>query len=326
MMVPVDDRPLATLSLDLDNEWAYLKTRGDDSWTTLPSYLHRAIDHGLDLFDQLGVQITWFVVGQDAEVARHHDALRSLVASGHEIGNHSFHHEPWINTATPEQLVGEFERAESAIESATGVRPDSFRGPGYAMSPTLLDVLASRRYRYDASSLPTVIGPLARTYYFRRSRLDDRQRAERAALFGSWRDATRPLRPYRWRTPSGPLLELPVTVLPGARVPFHISYVLYLASRSPVVAERYFRSGLLLCRRLGIAPSILVHPLDLLGGDEVTSLDFFPAMRMPGERKRALVAGWLTTVRDRFDVQPLGVHAERLRGSVLREFDVARAV
>ncbi len=325
MMVRVDDRPLATLSLDLDNEWAYLKTRGDATWKALPSYLDRAVEHGLHLFDQLGVHATWFVVGQDAELAHHHDALRSLVVAGHEVGNHSFHHEPWINTATADELVDEFERSEAAIESATGVRPDAFRGPGYAMSPTLLETLAARGYRYDASSLPTVVGPIARSYYFRRSHLDASQRAERAALFGSWRDATRPLKPYRWRTPSGPLLELPVTVLPGARVPFHVSYVLYLASRSPAVADRYFASGLALCRRLGIVPSILVHPLDLLGGDEVTSLDFFPAMRIPGALKRTLVAGWLTRLGSRFDVQPLGVHAERLRPALLREFDVGRA-
>ncbi len=325
MMVSVNDRPLATLSLDLDNEWAYLKTRGDDTWAALPSYLDRAVGHGLAVFTDLGVRATWFIVGQDAELPQHHDALRSLVAAGHEVGNHSFHHEPWINAATLDQLAGEFDRTEAAIESATGVRPEGFRGPGYAMSPTLLTVLAARHYRYDASSLPTVVGPLARAYYFRRSRLDERQRAERAALFGSWHDAARPLKPYRWRTPSGPLLELPVTVLPGARVPFHISYVLYLAMRSPTLANRYFSSGLALCRRLGVVPSILLHPLDVLGGDEVTNLDFFPAMRIPGARKRELVAGWLVTLRDRFEVQPLGVHAARLQGAVLREFDVARA-
>ena len=32
-------RPVATLSLDLDNLWSYLKTRGDRSWRSLPSFL-----------------------------------------------------------------------------------------------------------------------------------------------------------------------------------------------------------------------------------------------------------------------------------------------
>ncbi len=317
-------RPIASLSLDLDNEWAYLKTRGAE-WTSLPSYLDRAVHHGLGLCDRLDVTITWFIVGQDAEIPAHHSALSALVAEGHEIGNHSFHHEPWIHTADRDAVVTEMARAEAAIESACKVWPRAFRGPGYAMSPTLLEVLAERGYEYDASSLPTVIGPLARAYYFRQTRLDDQQRAERSALFGSWSDATRPLKPYRWRTSAGSLLELPVTVLPGARVPFHVSYVLYLAQRSPKAASAYFAAGLALCRRLGVSPSILVHPLDLLSGDEVRSLDFFPAMQMPSSTKRRLVEGWLRRLTDEFEVVPLRSVAESLGGALLREIDVEGA-
>jgi peptidoglycan/xylan/chitin deacetylase (PgdA/CDA1 family) len=315
-------RPTATLSLDLDNEWSYLKTHGDASWVDLPSYIDRAVGHGLELCAQLGVTITWFLIGQDAEVRAHHEALRSLIEAGHEIGNHSFHHEPWIHRADRTAVAAELTRAEDAIEAATDVRPDCFRGPGYAMSPILLTELAARGYRYDASSLPTVIGPLARAYYFRRARLSSDQREQRSALFGSWSDARRPLKPYRWRTAQGSLLELPVTVLPGARVPFHISYVLYLAARSPAVARRYFLGGLALCRRLGVTPSILVHPLDLLGGDDVASLAFFPAMSLPGAKKRDLVAGWLADLCGRFDVVTLGEHAATLNGALLRELDV----
>lgn len=49
---------------------------------------------------------------------------------------------------------------------ATGKRPVGFRGPGYSLSPTVLDVLAERGYEYDCSTLPTYIAPLARAYYF----------------------------------------------------------------------------------------------------------------------------------------------------------------
>ena len=36
-------KPLASLSLDLDNEWSYLKTHGDVSWEALPSHLDVAV-------------------------------------------------------------------------------------------------------------------------------------------------------------------------------------------------------------------------------------------------------------------------------------------
>lgn len=304
-MTVVRTRPAATLSLDLDNEWSYLKTHGDASWVELPSYLDRAVDHGLALCSALDVRITWFVVGQDAAIDAHRESLARLVAAGHEVGNHSYHHEPWIHAADRSAVAVELDRAEDAIELATGIRPDAFRGPGYAMSPVLLHELARRGYRYDASSLPTIIGPLARAYYFRRTRLDTHQRAERAALFGSWRDARRPLRPYRWKTAPRALLELPVTVVPGARVPFHVSYVLYLAARSQRLARAYFVTALGLCKAAHVAPSILLHPLDLLGGDEVQSLAFFPAMGMRGADKRDFVETILAAFVAEFDVGPL---------------------
>ena len=32
-------KPVASLSLDLDNKWSYMKTHGDSGWDTYPSYL-----------------------------------------------------------------------------------------------------------------------------------------------------------------------------------------------------------------------------------------------------------------------------------------------
>ena len=44
------------------------------------------------------------------------------------------------------------------------------------------------------------------------------------------------------------LLEIPVTTMPGVRTPIHMSYVLYLAQRSELVALRYsFATALRLC-------------------------------------------------------------------------------
>jgi len=40
----------------------------------------------------------------------------------------------------------------------------------------VLDVLVRRGYRFDASTLPTYIGPLARAYYFMTAKLQREQR------------------------------------------------------------------------------------------------------------------------------------------------------
>ncbi len=97
-------RPLASISLDLDNLWTYLKIRGEERWSERPSYLDVFVPHALDVLDRLGLKITFFIVGADAEQARNGPALRSIVEAGHEVGNHSFEHEPWLNEYSRDQL------------------------------------------------------------------------------------------------------------------------------------------------------------------------------------------------------------------------------
>src|SRR3954453_9401242 len=220
-------KPLASLSLDLDNEWSYLKTHGDATWVDYPSYLDVVVPRVLPLLSDLGLTITWFIVGQDATAPYNRQPLAAIAAAGHEIGNHSFRHEPWLHTYEDAEVRDELTRAEEAIEDATGFHPVGFRGPGYSLSDRVLETLVERGYRYDCSTLPTIIGPIARLIYFRTSKLDAAQRAARADLFGHASEALRPLRPYRWAVGDG-LVEIPVTVVPGVRVPMHVSYLLAL--------------------------------------------------------------------------------------------------
>jgi peptidoglycan-N-acetylglucosamine deacetylase len=310
-------KPLASLSLDLDNEWSYLKTHGDVAWEALPSYLDVAVPRALDLLASLDLTITFFVVGQDAALDRNHEAIAALSRAGHEIGNHSFHHEPWLHKYSEDQVRDELARTEAALSALSGTVPVGFRGPGYSLSPTVLKVLSERGYLYDASTLPTVVGPLARAFYFRSSKLDAKQREERSDLFGSAAEALRPLAPYRWDVGTDGIIEIPVTTFPGIRVPFHVSYLLYLAGRSPALARSYFRTGLLACRATRVAPSILLHPLDLLGADDVGSLSFFPGMAMSGKDKRVLVSGFLALLAERYEICTMGEHAASIAGSTL---------
>lgn len=306
-------RPLASVSLDADNLWSYLKVHGDGAWQSWPSYLDRLVPLALETLSALDLRVTFFVVGRDAELAPDRAVLRELTARGHEVGNHSYHHEPWLHRYTAAQLDDEIRRAEDAIADATGSRPTGFRGPGFSWSPALLEVLAARGYRYDASTLPTFIGPLARAYYFRTARLSREERAERALLFGSVRDGFRPVRPYRWELPSGRrLLEIPVTTIPGIRLPFHLTYLLYLSRISERLMSAYLRSAIAACRLTGVAPSFLLHPLDLLSGEDVPELRFFPGMDLPSARKRELFLRTLTVLRDAFTLVPMGMQAAAL--------------
>ncbi len=306
-------RPCASVSLDLDDLWTYLKIHGDPEWTARPSYLPDFLPLALDTLARLGVRITFFVVGFDATVPGNRDVLREITRRGHEVGNHSFEHDSWLYQWDRNRLAAELSRTETALAEVCGQRPLGFRGPGFSWSPALLELLKERGYLYDASTLPTWIGPLARAYYFRSTRLSPEQRAQRKALFGRWGDGLRPVGPYHWHFPDGgTLLEIPVTTIPVIKVPFHLSYLLYLAGYSEGLMERYFRVALGWCRLWRVTPSFLLHPLDLLGGDLVPGLRFFPGMQLPTQRKLRLFERVLRMLGDRFTIVPMSVQALEL--------------
>ena len=139
-------KPLASLSLDLDNKWSYMKTHGDKGWESFPSYLGVVIPRFLGILKKHNLKITVFVVGQDAALGENVPFLKLIAKDGHEIGNHSFHHEPWLHRYTRSaDRSRRSRRAEEQIERATGKRPRGFRGPGFSLSGAVLDVLEAAR-------------------------------------------------------------------------------------------------------------------------------------------------------------------------------------
>jgi hypothetical protein len=304
----------ASVSLDLDNLWSYLKIHGSDAWVSRPSYLDRFVPYMLEVLERLNLKITFFIVGVDAAESRNHAALRSLVDAGHEVGNHSFEHEPWLHLYTREQLDKEIGDADAAIEAATGRRPVGFRGPGFSWCPELLSVLEARGHGFDASTLPTYLGPLARAYYFWTAKLTPEEREKRKSLFGKFADGLRPVKPYYWSLEGGKqLLEIPVTTMPGFKTPFHFSYLAYLARFSEGLMMAYLRTALAACRATGTEPSFLLHPLDVIGGDQAPELAFFPGMDMPSARKTALLEKVLRVLGEHYELVSMGEHAARIK-------------
>ncbi len=305
--------PPASLSLDFDNLWTYMKIHGDAGWESFPSYLDTLVPIVLDRLKRHGLTITCFLVGQDAALDRNREALAELARQGHEIANHSFSHEPWFHEYDRARVEQEIMSAEEHIERVTGQRPRGFRGPGFSLSRDAVLVLERRGYDYDASTLPTFLGPLARAYYFWTTRdMPEEERRKRRKLYGSVKDGLRPLKPYLW---PGGLLEIPVTTMPVLRVPFHLSYLVYLAGYSRTAFRAHLRLALALCRLRGVQPSFLLHPLDFLGGDRVKELSFFPGMAMPTERKLELFDEAIGILGSAFRLVTMEEHAHIARQS-----------
>ena len=318
-------RPLAPLSLDLDNKWSYLKTHGDSSWESFPSYYDIVVPRVLSILDELGITITFFVVGKDAEVPEHREHLQSIVASGHDVGSHSYLHEPWLHLYQREQLRADLEQAHAAISQATGVEPRGFRGPGFSLSNDTLVELRRLGYTYDATVFPNLLNPVGRAYYFMTSDLTPEEKEQRKALFGTLADARRPNVPFEWDLGSDRLTEIPVTTVPGIRIPFHFSYLIYLAAISEGAAVAYLRSALRLCRLRGVAPSLLLHPLDFMGADDDSELSFFPGMKMRSGRKLEIVVRCLKLLTDRYEVVSFDRYLPAIEGLRTRVPDLVGA-
>jgi peptidoglycan/xylan/chitin deacetylase (PgdA/CDA1 family) len=279
-------------------------------WQSYPSYFEVFIPYVLDLLKRHDLRITFFIVGKDATLDRNKEALSLLTKNGHSVGNHSYNHEPWLHLYSKREIEWEIRETESAIEAVSGQVPRGFRGPGFSWSYTLLKVLIERAYLFDAATLPTWIGPLARFYYFRTAKLSRIERDKRDLLFGRVSDAVLRLRPYFWKISGNePLLEIPVTTIPVVRTPFHLSYLLYLYRASPALMGAYLKSAILLCKATGTQPSFLLHPLDVLTGDLVPSLRFFPGMDLAGAQKRDVFDYVLKTLGRHYRLVDMYTHA-----------------
>lgn len=315
----MSSKPLASLSLDLDNKWSYLKTHGDPNWDSYPSYLDLVTPRFLDFMSNHRQKMTVFVVGQDAELEKNKAPLNWIVQDDHEIGNHSFLHEPWMHRYTPTQIQDEFSRTEKAIKNAVGVTPVGFRGPGYTYSDEVLRTLIQRGYEYDCSTFPTYLGPLARAYYFMTARFSSDQKQERKSMFGTLKDGLQSNRPYHWVEGPNKLVEIPVTTFPIFKVPIHASYLVFLARVSPLLAKSYFWSAVKLARLTGIGPSFLLHPLDFLGPEDDDDLSFFPGMDVPATIKIDLLNSVLNSLNGSFELVTMRDHAHALRERDLRQ-------
>jgi len=302
-------KPIASISLDLDNQWSYMKIHGDEGWDKYPSYFNIFVPHVLNVLDELDLKITFFIVGKDTESEENRKYLRMITERGHEVGNHSYNHESWLQTYSYERIEKEIRDAEEAIEKVTGQRPIGFRGPGFSWSKDLLKVLESRGYKYDASTLPTYLGPIARMYYFKKSNLSKEEKKARKELFGKFSEGFRKLKPYQWNLENGKTItEIPVTTMPVFKLPFHLSYLIYLGNISMPLMKLYLSTAINMCKITNTPISFLLHPLDLIGGDQIKELAFFPGMNVTSDKKVEIFKQVINSLKKHYEIVNMDQH------------------
>jgi hypothetical protein len=212
--------PATLISVDLDDVACYHQIHGlpPPSRQVAGAGLERWLPRYLELFAQLGVRATFFVIGRDlARDLDDHGAgaehLRRAVAAGHELGNHSHAHAydmvRWSGARQREDL-----QACDALLRALGAEAQGFRAPGYTHDAALLRQVATLGYRYDSSSLPSP------PYYAAKLAVMGAMAVRGMRSSSQVRGAPTFLgrRLPHWRKDVG-LWELPLSVSPVTRVP-----------------------------------------------------------------------------------------------------------
>jgi peptidoglycan-N-acetylglucosamine deacetylase len=123
----------------------------------------------------------------------------------------------------------------------------------------------------------------------------------------------RPIKPYYWQVGAqNKIMEIPVSTIPVIKLPFHLSYLLYLSGYSLNLMRLYLNSAIRLCKLTKTEPSFLLHPLDLIGGDQIPELAFFPGMNISSARKTFVFQEVIKTLSRHFQIINMSEYARRL--------------
>ncbi len=319
-----DTKPRAALSLDLDDLWAYLRSYGDERWREHPSFLDVAVPRILECLAALGLRATVFVVGRDAESAAGAALVDALAAAGHEIGNHSYSHDPGFHRFDAARLDQDLGRSEAALAAWLPTTGRGFRAPSFGLSPALPVLLAEHGYAYDSSLLPAISGPAAAAWERLRYRRPAAGKDERGGTYGGAALARLPQAPFAWHAGDTTLTEIPVTVMPLLRLPVHWTYLHFIADRSVRLAESYLAAHLSLLRSRGPAPMLLLHATDFLGADDPVAPRFVPGMRRSAAAKLDFLTTTLARYQQHFTLGPVGAAPMPLPGETRSPMLLAR--
>ncbi|MCX2710499.1 polysaccharide deacetylase family protein [Mycolicibacterium sp. J2] len=150
---PAGKSAAAAFTFDVDAESAVLW--GNDAVAARMSVIsHQAygplvgVPRILDLLERHQIPATFFVPGHTAH--RYPDAVRSIVAAGHEIAHHGYLHEQ-PTALTMDEEIEALDRGLAALAEVAGVRPAGYRAPMWDLSWRTPGLLAERGFLYDSS-------------------------------------------------------------------------------------------------------------------------------------------------------------------------------
>jgi polysaccharide deacetylase family protein (PEP-CTERM system associated) len=123
-------------------------------WGRLESRVVANTRRLLSLFQEFGVQATFFVLGWVAE--RFPFVIKEIDARGHEIGSHSYWHR-LIYRMTPDEFRADLRQSKKVLEHIIGREVTLYRAPSFSItadSTWALPILVDEGFQVDSSIFP----------------------------------------------------------------------------------------------------------------------------------------------------------------------------
>ncbi len=167
------------------------------------------------------IPLTLFAIGSDLKRPQNAERLLSMAAVGHEIANHTMDHRYDLTRLPDHEMRRQILDCIEMIERAVGKSPLGFRSPGYVITDALAYELRDAGVLYDSSVFPCPMYYGAKATTMGAMMIRGRSSY---SVFDHPRVLIAPTRPYRmgehFHQKGDGLVELPVQVTPGLRLPF----------------------------------------------------------------------------------------------------------
>jgi polysaccharide deacetylase family protein (PEP-CTERM system associated) len=127
-----------------------------DRWDSYESRVENNTLRLLDLFDEVDVKATFFVLGWVAE--RHAGLVRRISDRGHEVASHGYSHR-LVYDQQPTEFRSETARSRRLLQDLSGQPVTGYRAASFSItrrSMWALDVLAEEGFTYDSSLFPVL--------------------------------------------------------------------------------------------------------------------------------------------------------------------------
>jgi hypothetical protein len=284
------------IHIDCDPLWVYASEYGLKPDYSNARIYEESLPELLGLLQARNLRATWFVIGRDLELPACREFCRRVLASGHNVANHTYSHLKNFHSAPYDARRREIVESHEAIRRELGYECRGIRFPGYYFDRSVVPILQELGYLYDSSVLP---GPgvhmMAASYLLF-------NRGEHEKRFGRPWFLFAPASPYRVRggAHSQRLWEVPIGTAPLIRLPIHTTFVF-------MWGMAYFERALSLNRKLRRNLVYLFHAIDLLDGSGMGPLEQAVAtLRRPVTERRASISrmldalsrGTVTTTED----------------------------